>query len=320
MKKYYVYLSMIIIVGILGVLNFNLKTVKVVTAQFLTQKEYVQQIIVNGEFQSKDKTDITLPYPVYIKDVLVKQNSYVNNGQPLFTVDKEKMLEFLTGQEQIDLSGYMIDVQLLDYMSYRNNIDISDIPDTVYSECSGIVTALNISAGSVSMPETTLLTVGSSDQVVAKFSLSQIDYGKVSVGDKVKITPVAFSSTHYNGVITNDNAIIKKTSSINGSQITVDVFAYITDADAKVADGLQINGVIDTSTPRMINVIDYDYVHQDENGQYVMIFDKGTARKTYIDTGLETTQYTEILNDFNEDTVFLKGDIKEGDRVILHID
>ena len=320
MKKYYVYLSTIIIVGLLGVLNFNLEAVKVVKAQFLAPKEYIQQINVNGEFQSKDKTDITLPYPVCIKDVLVKQNTYVNNGQPLFTIDKEKMLRLLNGQEQIDLSGYMMDAQLLDYMSYRNNIDISNIPDTVYSECSGIITAINIATDTVSVPESTLITIGSSDQVVAKFSLSQFEYGKISVGDKVKITPVAFSNTHYNGVITNDNAIIKKSASINGNQVTVDVFAYIADTDAKVADGLQINGVIDIGEPRMINVIDYDYVNQDENGQYVMTFDKGIARKTYIATGLETSQYTEILNDFNENTVFIRGDIKEGDRVILQID
>ena len=320
MKKYCVYLSMIAITGALLFLNYNLKTIKVVAAGFPEKKEYVQQINVNGEFYSKGKADITLSYPVCIKDILVEENSYVNNGQALFTIDKDKMLKLLNGQEQIDLSAYMADRLLTDYIANGTDIDISNIPDTVYADCSGIVTSLNISSDSVAMPENTLITIGSSDQVVARFSLSQLDYGKISVGDKVKITPVAFSDTHYNGVITNDNAIIKKSATINGTQITVDVFAYITDADAKVADGLQINGVIDISEPRQIDIIDYDFVNQDENGQYVMIFEKGTARKKYIETGLETGNYTEVLSNFDDNTVFIKGDIKEGDRVILCVD
>ena len=201
---------------------------------------------------------------------------------------------------------------MIKYLSGRQGgVSITSLPDVVYAPTSGMVTGVNIYAGTLSMPETPLLTIGSSDQVIARFSLSQLDYGKISVGDSVKITPVAFSSTNYNGTITNDNAVIKKTNTLNGNKVTVDVFAYISDADDKVADGLQINGVVDIGTPQTINVIDYTFINQDENGQYVLIFDKGKARKMYIETGLETRQFTQLATDFSENTVFLKGDIKQ---------
>ena len=318
MKKYFVYLSVITVLAILIVLNINLSDIKVVSAGFSEKKEYTQQINVSGEFQSKDKTNIVMSYPLYIKEVYVTENSFVNNGQALFSVDKEKMLKILSGQERVDLSQYASNTQMIKYLNSQNSsIDISSIPSVVYATTSGVVTGLNIAPDSLSVPDTTLLTIGSSDPIMAKFSLSQLDYGKVSVGDKVTITPVAFANAKYSGTITNDNAIIKKLSSVSGSKVVVDVFANINDADAKVADGLQINGVVNISDPTMINVLDYTFINQDDCGQYVMIFENGRARKNYIHTGIETGRFTEIVTEFSEDTIFIKGDITEGDRVVL---
>ena len=319
MRKLIVYLSVVTVLGMFLWMNVDLSSIKTATAGFIEKREYVPQLNVSGEFQAKDKVDISLSYPLYIKEVYVTENAYVNNGQALFSVDKEMMKKIINGEAWVDLSVFSSNSQMLKYLSNReSNVSVATLPETVYAPTSGVVTGVNIASGALSVPDTPLLTIGSSDQVVAKFSLSQLDYGKISIGDSVKITPVAFSDTKYNGTITNDNAVIKKTSTLNGNKVVVDVFAHISDADGKVADGLQINGVVNIGKPETINVIDYTFINQDENGQYLLVFDAGKANKVYIETGLETDSFTEIITDFNEDTVFLKGDIKEGDRVLLH--
>lgn len=318
MRKFVMYLSILTVLRMLLWLNVSLSSIKPATFGFMEKREHVQQLNVSGEFQAKDKVDVSLSYPLYIKDVYITENSYVNNGQALFSIDKEMMMKIINGEARIDLSPFSDNSQLLKYLANRkSDVSVASLPEIIYAPTSGIVTGVNIAAGTFSMPDTPLLTIGSSDQIIAKFSLSQLDYGKISVGDSVKITPVAFSNIKYNGTITNDNAVVKKTSTLNGNKVVVDVFAHISDADAKVADGLQINGVVNIGEPETINGIDYTFINQDENGQYVLVLDQGKADKVYIETGLETRSFIELIADFSEDTVFLKGDIKEGDRVIL---
>ena len=41
------------------------------------------------------------------------------------------------------------------------------------------------------------------------------------------------------------------------------------------------------------------------------------AVKKNIDTGIETDEYTQILTDLHENTVFITGEINEGDKVIV---
>ena len=321
MKKIISYVSVTAVLAMFLWINVNLSDIKTVTAGVVEKREYVQQLNVCGEFRAKDKIEISMSYPLFIKEVYVSENSYVNIGQALFSIDKEMMMKIINGEAQVDLSVFSSNPQMLKYLSNGQGVvSVDTLPEIVYATTNGTITGVNIAAGTLSMPDTPLLTIGRSDQVVAKFSLSQHDYGKISVGDSVKITPIAFSNTKYNGIITNDNAVIKKISTLNGNNVVVDVFAHITNADAKVADGLQINGVVDIGQPKTINVIDYTFINQDEKGQYVLIFDKGKARKIYVETGLETQSFTEIITCFDENTVFVKGDIKEGDRIILGSD
>ena len=121
----------------------------------------------------------------------------------------------------------------------------------------------------------------------------------------------------YYGKIKEDNAVVKKQSSIIGNKVVVDVFADISNIDSVVSDGLQINGVIYTDNARLIKTLDFTYINQDDKGQYVYILNNGKAVKKYIETGIETNTQTQILTYFNPETIFIKGDIDEGDRIVL---
>lgn len=320
MKKIILCASALIVSSVFILVGINLSDVKTVSAVTLQKKIYTPHINVSGELVSTENVDIAMSYPLYIKDVYVKENSYINIGQALFSIDKVKMIEIINGQSEVDLTQYPMDTHMLKYLSEESNKSaLSALPDIVYATDSGIVHRLNISPQSIVMPNQTLMSICNSDGIMARLSLSQIDYGRISIGDEVNITPVAFADISYSGVISESNAVIKKQSSINGTRVVVDVFASIDNPDQKLADGLQINGVVKTDKPYEITGIDYDYIFQDENGQYVMVFENGKAKKIYIETGVEIDSFTEILTPFEDNTVFINGDITEGDRVILDI-
>lgn len=318
MKKY-IYLALIIGFLYITYINTNIAGIKTVKATLLKTMEYAEYLNVSGEFENIDKTYIMLSYPVYIKDVFVKENSFINKGQAIFSIDKEKMAEVLAGKtdsnllQQIEYNDLS---QLADLKS--SSVDIINIPDIIYASSDGIVTQINICPGSVVMANQQLAVLRHSDNIMAKFTLSQLDYGKINIGDNVDIVPIAFQNSHYKGIISPQNAVVKKQNTAVGSKVVVDVFASISQPDKKVSDGLQINGTIQRGDKKTIKTLDYSFINQDDNGQYVFVLDNGFAKKVYIDTGIETENCTEVKTEFTEDTVFIMNDsLKHGDRVIL---
>lgn len=320
MKKYFCILLLICSLFCFVYINFAFSDIKTVKYSKMMTTEYSELLNVSGEFESLDKTYIQLSYPVYVKDVYVTTNTYVNKGQALFSLDKEKMISVLSGNQQENLLEN-ISYDDISTLSSINKIDASavyNMPDTIYASSDGIITRLNVYPGAIVMSNQHLAVLTHSDNIVAKFTLSQIDYGKISVGDSVDITPVAFQNSSYNGIISRQNAVVKTQNTAVGSKVVVDVFANITNPDNKVADGLQVNGTIQRGQPVTINSLDYSFINQDSDGQYVYIYSKGRAEKFYIETGIEAEDYTEIRTEFEKDTIFVTAEnLKDGDRIIL---
>lgn len=320
MRKYSIVFLLMCLLSCFIYTNYSLNKIKFVKSSLLDTTMYTPTVNVTGEFVYADEYKIILSFPAIVKDVYVKENSFVNKGQALFTIDKSKMASIVSGNNYDELSYIS---EITDYSEIKrqlesfNTKDIIEIADTVYAPESGVITELNIFSGGLILANQQLVTIGHTDEIVAKLILSQIDYGKISVGDKVNIQPIAFNNITYDGTISKDNAIIKDQHSLSGSKRVVEVFADINNPDEIVSDGLQINGNVYCGQEKQIYTLAYDFIYQDENGQFVYILENGKATRKDIDTGIESSSYAQIITDFSIDTVFLSGEISEGDRVIV---
>lgn len=320
MKKYSLITLLIVSLLLLLSVNKDMSDIKYVKGTHIVKKQYTPVINVSGEFDYTDKTDILLGFPLFIKDVYIKENIYVTKGQALFSVDRAKMASMLSEGSTEELAGFFEISDLSSFeapMTTFKQEDIINIPDVVYSPENGIVETLNIFPGSISLPDQKLVSISHTDEIVAKFSLSQLDYGKINIGDKVEIKPVAFSYKKYTGTISDNNTLIKKQNSLTGSKTVIEVSATIDNTDKYVCDGLGINGVVYCGPSKRINTLNYDFVYQDGKEQFVYILYNGKAEKRKINTGIEADNYTQILTEFSPDTIFLSGDLKEGDRIVI---
>lgn len=310
-------LSTFAILTILIGLYFNISDIKFAEASTGRMREYSEYINVSGEFENLKATEIAFSFPVYIDKIYISENRYVSKGQLLFSIDKKKMLSVAGNIYNSGISEMLgTEYSVPEDNTYINNM-LEKIPDKVYAPENGFIKNINISQGQLCAPDSCLISIEGEQDIMARFTVLQPDFGKISVGDKVQIYPVAFSTKNYLGIISKKNAVVKKQSSVTGNKVVIDVFACIENPDTLVSDGLQINGKIESGHPQTVYSVEHSYVHQDDEGEYVFILDKGTAQKIYIETGVETEDFIQIITPFEEKTVFLKGEIENGDRVVI---
>jgi len=295
----------------------QLKNIKVVNGTKIKQSKYIETINVSGEFVNENRTEMKFSYPLFVKEVYVKENDYISRGQALFSIDTDKMQSVMSGDITEEMINSISYTDLSSVNDYSVFMKYTDIADTVYAPSDGIITEMNIHDGALVMKDNNVITVSDGNTVMARFSVLQSDFGRVKVGDAVNITPVAFQNHSYSGKITDKNAVIRKQVSITGSKVMIDVYASIDNPDSMISDGLQLTGKIINDKGEIKNMLSYDYLNQDENGEYVFVFNEGNAEKVYITTGVETESAAEILTAFSENTVFLSGELKNGDRVII---
>ena len=316
MKKLCLLSAFAILIILIGLYS-NISDIKFAEASTGGMREYSEYINVSGEFENLKTIEIAFSFPVYIDKIYISENRYVSKGRLLFSIDKKKMLSVAGNIYNSGISEMLgTEYSVPEDNTYINNM-LEKIPDKVYAPENGYIKNINISQGQLCAPNTCLVSIEGEQDIMARFTVLQPDFGKISVGDKVQIYPVAFSTKNYSGIISEKNAVVKKQSSVTGNKVVIDVFACIENPDTLVSDGLQINGKIESGHPQTVYSVEHSYVHQDDEGEYVFILDKGTARKIYIETGVETEDFIQIITPFEEKTVFLKGEIENGDRVVI---
>ena len=299
------YLRCIVVLMMLAVVAPFLYYSNIDTTQAIRLSEinYQKKLDISGVIQSAETTSINLSYPVYIKDVYVQENNYVNKGQLLFTTDTEKMEELLSKYNSATYAsaGISFDKTSMLYID----------TDKIYATESGVIYDIS-SADSFIMAEDTLCKIETSDNVMLKITLNQEDYSKVFVGDVIDFTPIIAPAKHYKAIVTDNTAVMRKETSLTGSKTVVDIYAQIDLSDDYLSRGMDCYGTLTNGNVQKIKTLPYDYVKQDDNGEFVHIYNENNneTHKVYIETGIETADYVQILTDFPSDTLFVKNSFK----------
>ena len=162
MKKYSLITLLIVSLLLLLSVNKDMSDIKYVKGTHIVKKQYTPVVNVSGEFDYIDKTDVLLGFPLFIKDVYIKENTYVTKGQALFSVDRAKMASMLSEGSTEELAGFFEISDLSSFeapMTTFKQEDIINIPDVVYSPENGIVETLSIFPGSISLPDQKLVSI-----------------------------------------------------------------------------------------------------------------------------------------------------------------
>lgn len=281
----------------------------------LQQIVYTDYFEVSGVIEQDTSVSIVLGYPVYIKDVYVQKNSYVNKGQLLFTLDKEKMQKAIENNYSADKSGTVASARLT--ATLPEGETIYDIPSEIYASENGNISSLNVYNGAVAMQGNPLCTISQNDKTILKLTVNQDDYSRISVGDELQVSLSIAPERIYDAIIINRCAVVRKESTAFGIKTVLDIFAQITNPDDYIVQGVQFRGRIIKAPKEKVNFLPYEFVYQDDGGEYVSVFQNGLAEKIYIKTGQEFEKGIEVLTSFSENAVFLQEDNIKKDKILL---
>lgn len=263
-------------------------------------RSYNESVMGSGELSYLGQHEITSSLPLVLEKLLVAEGDMVSVGDTVAKVDKKSSAALIESLGR---------VKSLAIPTSELSTAIALLPETVTADCSGRVIS-TAQAGRAVQSGGSIVTVSSSNTLAVTAAISELDIAKVKPGQRVKFTPAAYPDEEFYGTV----AVIASAarSQYNGAvlETVVDVTITPDRHDERLKSGLTADVEIMLSEPRAVLVLPYSAVGQDDDGEYVYVYENSRAVRRSVSTGAEFTDGTEITAGITaEDVIF--GDPEE---------
>ena len=167
---------------------------------------------------------------------------------------------------------------------------------------SGVISQRPVEVGDMAMPGTLIAGLVSPENLYIQASIDEVDVGRVSIGQPVKVTMDAYPQRLFNGRVFMISPIV---IGIKQQTRTFEVRVSLDKTDAVIKPGMSADIEIITSSVPNTLLLPTQAVIEKDSGRYVFIKDGDRAVLRKVETGLYNWTFTEI-----------KSGLKEGDLVI----
>lgn len=329
-KKWYLVAIMLIAVGAFYFLNPNDKEEYRTTT--VSRQTITETINASGEVIAKDSAELRFNTPSKVVWVGVKKGDRVKKWQAVASLDKrtleknlkKKLLDYQTtrwnfeqDQDDYDVNGrpleqviltdeekrileksqFGLDKSVLDVeisqLAAEEAVLISPIEGTVISD-GGLVAGENLTVTNLA---TDYIKVANLSTLQFKVQVDEVDFGRITIGQPVKIVLDAFPDDVFPGKVTFINKEGVKTLS---GGLTVPIEVAFDEVDDRLVLGLSGDADFIIEEKQNVLVIPREFVKSDNNNQVVYVLVDGKPEKVIVTTGLMTIDQIEITSGLNE--------------------
>ncbi|MEG0457633.1 MAG: HlyD family efflux transporter periplasmic adaptor subunit [Oscillospiraceae bacterium] len=347
-KKLLILILLSAILAVIFLPQYLFKT-KNANAVIANEIKYKDEISVKGQIVSGEETNVHSDYPVVAKKISCNVGSKVKKGDILATVDKKSTInrysELLSNfginvataslQNLIDtfktLPSALIEKIPFNVDTIKEKIptdastvlvkDIlkeENIPDSFKSPCDGYVSLINLSYTDLSSMGKPIITLTSSNKLMAKVQVKESDIGKIAQGMEATLL-VDASNMQFNGVVESISPVARKATSLLNSSTIVDVFISLPE-NAAIKNGFNTTATIYYSSEKRGIAIPFEAINQNENGDefcYILENNKAIKKQLKVDKECENYAITTgnvkindiILTDFKDEIVEKDGEM-----------
>lgn len=256
-------------------------------AATVTPKEvlYNEYILGSGSLCYINQSDVTSALPLVIKDFTVEPGDTVSVGDVVARVDRTASEAFI---------GSLGKVSQLAAATASLSTAMSLIPDEITADRSGrvISTAGN---GSAVESGSSICTIAGTDSLVVTAAVSELDISRIELGQTARFTCSAYPDEEFTGTVARIAAAARSQYSGAVLETVVDVLITPDDPDPRLKSGLTADVRFEISDPRKICVLPYEAIGQDDEGEYIYVYENNTAVRRKIFTGAEFSDGTEIV-------------------------
>ena len=296
MKKYIALFAFTSII-IAGMLYFSARQSypgTLVSVYEVRPTKVTQTVTCSGRIEAAESEDVYVDIPCVADRVFVSAGDEVKKGDTLFTVDVKATKQVIAAAAGVS-SAMITDDR---------------IKEKITSPVSGKIRSINVSPGKTVDSQSPCAMISSGDALLVKVAIQESKLKDIKVGQPAKISGIAFEKEEYSGVVSQIASSARQQYVGTITETVVDAVITLTEKDESLKPGLSAKSVIVVGEQQNCIVIPYEYVMQDEeNKEYVYLYNDGYCIKRIIQTGKEFSGGYEILSG-----------IAEGDRVIQNPD
>ena len=314
--------------------NEAAKDVPTVVAERMNIKSTVE---ATGTIRPVDSVEVSSKITARISSVLVKENDVVTAGETVATLDAKSLatkrdqaqFKVTNAKAKYDREAYLYSIGANPQSSFEDaqyNYDDaksaleeteSDLAETIIqAPISGIVVGKPKTAGTMATAGTDNPTVImriadlSKKQIMAK--VDETDIGNIRIGQSATFSVDAFTDKTFTARVskisqtdvTNSWDTSSSSSSSAASSASV-IYYYVTldvdDPDNLLLPAMTARVVIDTADKDNALVVPLSVLKTDAAGAYVLVLnDDGTQEQRYVETGIYSDEYVEILSGLSE--------------------
>ncbi len=290
------------------------------------------EVTVKGTIEGADSADVYSTAQLKITEILVSEGDYVTKGQVLAKLDTSdlsssygvqsiaykdakkayedaKLLyaEGAISKKEYDAAKSAYDTASLNLSSYN----ISE-KSTVTSPIDGTVTRVNCTVGRIAGDTNNnqaMFVIEDIDNLKMKVQISEYDISDIKVGQEVSITATVLGKETVTGVVSHISPTGEVKQGGNGEMV-IPVTIDVNKGDTNLIAGVTAKARILTNRRENVMTVPSDSIFENPDTGEMSIFkvdSNGVLTQTDVEIGLE--------GDFN--TEIIKGDIKDGETVLL---
>lgn len=189
----------------------------------------------------------------------------------------------------------------------------------VHAPTSGIVTALSVRENVPALPGISLVTISDTSAYKVLASVPEGEISKVHIGDEANVRCSANPARSYGGTVSKIYPIAHKVLRGTTTETVVDVEITLSQTDDALMPGFTARVDILAGEDYSLITVPYEAIRQDENNEeFVYVYQDGKLKKNLITTGRELTSEVEILYGLNSDDIVIynPGDILHEGAII----
>jgi len=288
--------SFVAVVAMLMV-PYNLKNnIQQTNIVSLKAREVRDSLSYKAFIEPEQSNSVILEVPVIVDKVYVQKGQSVEAGDLLFSI---KTYGEMMNMPNVSTDNINIENIIGYFMGTAPSVEeikmkYDNLEKFYYANESSVIKEINIKENKVTKPMSMLITTTSLNELKLYIDIPPSDISKIKQGMDIMFNLPSNPDKEYVGTVLEiPRSVNNKLDGMNMKQyITIE--ANIKNKDENLIEGLSIYANIYVGDNYKINVLPYTTIEQDEKGEFVYILNKDKPKKTYIKTGKEIGNLTEV--------------------------